>query len=280
MFENKKISYIFIYFKEKTVKNKQKINFFKKITNIFKNHSNKSIVKIKKDVIKNKLDEFTNYISKYTPHHCLSFCLDQKTDLYENFYNDIKKSKSEYFYIFPFYPQISIKTANLANHFSKIFSEEIMKKMLFVKSYHISPSFIKAHQKNIKKCLLENKLSEKETTLLFYAEKDDILLNKIECINTAKKIISIFPYLEGELIYSINDIKIKQRSNYILVFISSLIKNYEIQLTLQEIKNYLSKENKHVFITQEIFENLEFKRDILDIIDEKNFITNEMMRFF
>ena len=71
--------------------------------------------------------------------------------------------------------------------------------------------------------------------------------------------------------------EVKKRKNVIIIPISSLTDDYKLRGKLSDFQTYLEEKKKHVFITKTLNQSSYFIRSIFDIIDEKNFVSNEML---
>ena len=129
----------------------------------------------------------------------------------------------------------------------------------------------------------ENNLDEKKSSILFLAKKLNTHnpLYFFECETTSQNIIKTFPYIEGHLLYfsdDYKDLKIDEiRKNSIIIPISNLIDNSEIIKNIEFLKTALKNQKKDVFISKTLNYNNTFIRSVFDIIDDKNFISNEML---
>ncbi|NGX44682.1 MAG: hypothetical protein K1060chlam3_00854 [Candidatus Anoxychlamydiales bacterium] len=183
------------------------------------------------------------------------------------------------------YPQYNLDLSQIANFFSLSLYDDVLEKFFWIKSYAQHPIFVKAIQKTIKSVMKKNDLDEKSTFFLFLA-KTPITYSplyyfesEITCQNTVKA----FPYVEGILHFfseNIHDFKlneVKKRKNVIIIPISSLTDDYQLRKKLSDFQTYLEDKKKHVFITKTLNQSSYFIRSIFDIIDEKNFVSNDML---
>ena len=183
------------------------------------------------------------------------------------------------------YPQYNLEMNKIANFFSLNLYDDIVEKFFWIKSYGQHPIFAKALQKTIKTVLKKNNLDEKDTFFLFLAKSPInysplyYFESEITCQNTVKA----FPYVEGILHFFSDDIhdfkikEVKKRKNVIIIPITSLTDDYQTKEKLNDFKSYLEKQKNHVFITKTLNQSSYFIRSIFDIIDEKNFVSNEML---
>ncbi len=282
MFPNKKIVYIFTslgdendnpYIQKKSLLETLKKRFLKKPKVLKKNKSD----------IYQILDNLISSIAKYSEKKCFSFYLNQK-DTHEKFIKNIQNEKADRHYIFPMYPQYNLEINKIANFFSLNLFDDILEKFFWIKSYAQHPIFAKAIQKTIKTVLKKNHLDEKDTCFLFLAKNPiNTPLYYLESEISCQNIIKAFPYVEGILHFFTSEIqdfklnKIKKRKNIIIIPISSIIDDYHTKKILNDFKTYLEKQKKHVFITKTLNQSSYFIRSIFDIIDDKNFISNEML---
>lgn len=279
MLTNKKIAYIFASIGETSFEISKK-SFFKNFLDKFLTKNKK----VKKDVtdIYEITDKFISSISRYSEKKCFSFYLNLE-NRHEKFINDINEYKADRYYIFPLYPQYNRDINSIANFFSLNFFDDIVERFFWTKSYSHHPLFITAHQKNIKSILKKNNLDEKKSSILFLAKKLNTHnpLYFFECETTSQNIIKTFPYIEGHLHYfsdDYKDLKIDEiRKNSIIIPISNLIDNSEIIKNIECLKTSLKNQKKDVFISKTLNYNNTFIRSVFDIIDDKNFISNEML---
>ena len=283
MLPNKKIAYIFVSIGDTnnnpSKKNDEKSFFKKFLDKIFK--KNKKNLKTFNNFYE-IADRFISTIKKYSDKKCFSFYLNLENS-HVTFISDINEYQADQYYIFPIYPQYNQEINFIANFFSLHFSEETLNKIFWIKSYPKHPLFIKAHLKNIQNILKKNNLDQKQSFFLFLAKNLDTPnpLYSFECETTSQNILKAFPYIEGNLHYfsdKKNDLKISQnRKNVIIIPITSLIDTNEIIQNTNSLKNTLEKHNKNVFISKTINHNNFFVRSVFDIINDDNFISNEML---
>jgi len=280
MFDNKKINYIFVSLGD-VPNNEKKTSFFQKV---YKKFFKKDKTNENNDYFLHKLTEdFIFSISKYTEKKCFSFYLNLEF-LHNKFLDEIQQnSKKERYYIFPLYPQYCQETCNIANFFSINFPDEILDNFFWTKSFHNHPFFIKAIQKNINTILKKYNLDQKDTIFLFlandFSETNNLYL--LECETTCQNIIKSFQYIEGFLYYfsdsNLEKIKKSTRKNVIIIPITNLLYDNTIKNNIENFKLSLQRDKKNVFISKPLNENNYFIRSILNIIDEKNFVSNTML---
>ncbi|NGX29595.1 MAG: Ferrochelatase [Candidatus Anoxychlamydiales bacterium] len=285
MFPNKKIVYIFVSIGDENAKISQDVkkkSFFENLKKIFS--KNENVIKENKSDIYQILDKLTSSISKYSEKKCYCFYLNQEKT-HEKFITDIQRENADRYYVFPMYPQYNLEMNKIANFFSLNLYDDIVEKFFWIKSYGQHPIFAKALQKTIKTVLKKNNLDEKDTFFLFLAKSPInysplyYFESEITCQNTVKA----FPYVEGILHFFSDDIhdfkikEVKKRKNVIIIPITSLTDDYQTKEKLNDFKSYLEKQKNHVFITKTLNQSSYFIRSIFDIIDEKNFVSNEML---
>ena len=271
MIENKKIVYIFTALTKNSFSKKKKLTIFDKFLLKF-SKKEKVLKKEDTNLKKRGFDSFLKNISCFREKK--SFFLDvnlEKPDL--SLIETIEKEKADSYFICSIYPQYCNQMKEIANFFSLNIKVEVLDKFYWIKSYYSHPIFLETIKKNIKKTLLENNLDEKDTFLLFAASNNtDNKLYNFEIETTANKIIKNFPYLDGGFLDF--DFSKILRKNIILCSISTLEEDVEIKETL---KIDLKKEKINLFFTPKLIDDQNFIRSIFDIIDEKNFITNDML---
>ncbi|NGX62989.1 MAG: Ferrochelatase [Candidatus Anoxychlamydiales bacterium] len=281
MFPNKKIVYIFASLGDGVYKKdiaSNKVSFFLKIF-----QRSKKKIKVQQNINDTFeiSEKFISKVSKYSEKQCFSFYL-HSDHLHEKFIKDVQTAKADRYYIFPLYPQYNLELSNLANFFSLNLYREICDKFFWVKSYSQHSFFTKALQKNIKNILKKNVLDEKETLFLFLA-KDYINNSPLYILDTeitCQNIVKAFQYVEGSLLFfneDTNDLKMKKRKNIIIIPITTLIDNYETIQTIGIVKKTLEEQKKQVFVCKTLNHSSYFIRSIFNIIDEKNFVSNEML---
>ncbi len=290
MFTNKKINYIFVSFGEEVINNpnnnsnkfvSNKFAFFNKFTKkLVKNQT----LEIKETPVFELSEKLISEISKFTDKKCYSFYLNLES-MHDQFINDIQSSIADRFYVFSLYPQYRSDISLIANFFSLNLYDEITNKFFWIKSFHNNSFFIKAIQKNIKTILKKNDLDEKDTIFLFLAnEYENCSLYAFECEITCQSIIKAFQFIEGSLcFYNENHfdlLKTNPRKKVIIIPITTLIDDIKTQKKLEILQNFLEKQNKVVFICKTLNHNPYFIRSILDIIDEKSFVSNKMLTSF
>jgi len=268
MLVNNKIAYIFTSYNTPYLYDK-KLSFFKKIKLKFK----------KEKVLENIKDEnflsFINYSEKYSQKKIFPFLLNNENK--DEFIDSIEKFNADIFYVFSTYPQMNSKTFEISNFFKHHFPSETIDKLFWVKSYFSSSIYINSLVKKIRKIILKNKLNEKNLKLIFLAEKDPFNnLYNFESKVTSQNIIKYFPYSEGETIFydekNIKKILEKENNkNTIFIQISSILEDKLI------VENF---DNKPFYYITSLIEDSFFIRSIFNIIEEKNFITNEMLNIF
>jgi len=282
MFPNKKIIYIFVSLGDenaKILKKENKNSFFEKLKKRF-SKKEKPILVDKNDIYQ-VLDKLISSISKYSEKKCFSFYLNQ-LDKHEKFIVDIQKEMADRYYVFPMYPQYNADLNQIANFFASNIADDILKNFFWIKSYAQHPLYSKAIQKSIRSIFKKNNLDEKETFFLFLAKTpvNHSELFYLESELTCQNIVKGFPYVEGALHFDDADTfkiaSIKKRKNVIIIPISSLTDDYQTRNNLEDFKMLL-EEKKHVFITHTLNQNSYFIRSVFDIIDEKNFVSNEML---
>jgi len=283
MFTNKKIIYIFASFGDEIINNSNKNK------TSFLNRFIKKVAKkeIKETSIFELSEKLLSEISKFTDKKCYSFYLNLE-NLHDQFINEIQSSTADRFYIFSLYPQYKSNLSLIANFFSLNFFDEITNNFFWIKSFHNHPYFIKSIQKNIKNILKKNNLDQKDTFFLFLANEHDICsLYNFECETTCQNIIKTFQFIEGLLFFYnenhlelLKKIKNNPRKKIVLIPITTLIDDIKTQKKIAVIKNYFEKQNKTVFICKTLNHNPYFIRSILDIIDEKTFVSNKMLTSF
>jgi len=285
MFPNKKIVYIFVSIGDENANPSKEVKKKSFLENFFSRFSKKKkFLKEDKTDIYQILDNLTSSISKYSEKKCYSFYLN-KEESHEKFITDIQKENADRYYIFPMYPQYNLDLNQIANFFSLSLYDDILEKFFWIKSYAQHPIFAKALQKIIKNVMKKNNLDEKDTFFLFLAKSPIsysplyYFESEITCQNTVKA----FPYAEGVLHFFSEDIhdfkisEVKKRKNVIIIPISSLIDDYRLRKKLSDFQTHLEEKKKHVFIAKTLNQSSYFIRSIFDIIDEKNFVLNEML---
>ncbi|MBI5346619.1 MAG: ferrochelatase [Chlamydiae bacterium] len=213
----------------------------------------------------------------------------------------LEKESADEWYIFPIFPQFSYATSGLiAQFFSKTLDQSLVNKFFWTKSYGSHNSFVSLQQKLISDLLKKNNLQERDIFLIFAAHgiPNHFLQNgdfyESECQTSAKAILKAFPYALGKLgFYNFyfekdnnnlldicKNIKTfaKDRKNALLVPISSCL---EFSKTTSEIEDNLCKVLKsqgiNSFKTSSLGLNLDWVRSILNIIEEKNCVSNHML---
>lgn len=108
--------------------------------------------------------------------------------------------------VFPMFPQFTFATTgSIARYFSKHLSPSLLKKMWWIKSYPSHPAYIEVMQQTIRDFLVQNRLVEEETLLLFSAHGlpkifvDQGDLYAFECRLSFERIVAGFPKVEGML---------------------------------------------------------------------------------
>lgn len=286
MFFNKKINYIFASFGDEVIsnqnKNANKSFFLNKL--IKKNTPKEEFIPNKDSNIYELTEKLILEISRYTDKKCYSFYLNHEKT-HDNFINQIQDSEIDRYYIFPLFPQYRSDLSQIANFFSLNLYEESKEKFFWIKSFHNHPFFIKDIQKNIKVILKKYNLDEKETLVLFYANSQDTSsLYSLECEITSQSIIKAFQFVEGSICYltnnleeSLQTIARNPRKKIVIVPISTLIDDMKTLKNIQLIQQFLEKNLKDVFTCKTLNHSPHFLRSILDIIDEKFFVSNKML---
>ncbi|NGX33825.1 MAG: Ferrochelatase [Candidatus Anoxychlamydiales bacterium] len=285
MFRIKKIVYIFASFGDENAKISKEVkrfSFFEKIKESFLKKA-KILDENKTDVYE-ILDKLILSISKYSEKKCYCFYLNQE-ESHELFIKEIQKENADRYYIFPMYPQYNVDLNQIANFFSLNLYDDVVEKFFWVKSYGQHQIFAKAIQKTIKSILKKNNLDEKDTFFLFLAKSSmsSSPLYYFESEISCQNIVKTFPYVEGILHFfseDFNDFKIslvKKRKNVIIIPITSIIDDSQIRKITGDFKSLLEKQKKMVFIAKTLNQSSYFIRSIFDIIDEKNFVSNDML---
>ncbi|MFA6119544.1 MAG: ferrochelatase [Parachlamydiales bacterium] len=279
MFSNKKIVYVFVTLGNESLKETSK-SFFDKI---FKKKQTAAPKKIINDI--HPLSERLIFsIAKHTDNKCLSFYLNLE-NTHEDFLNLINEANAERYYIFPLFPQYCNQISFIANYFSINISDKIIDRFFWIKSYHHHHLFIKSIERSISNLMKKDNLDQKNTLFLFAASNSskENSLYLFECENTSQKIIKSYPYVEGSLHYypenlqTLDHLNDNHRKIIIIIPISTLINDEETQESLKSIKDYLENQKKNVFICNTLNESSFFIRSVLDIIEEKNYLTNKML---
>lgn len=289
MFFNKKINYIFVSFGDEIISNQTKnVNksfFLNKL--IKKNTQKEEIIPNNESNIYELSEKLVLEISRYTDKKCFSFYLNlEKT--HDKFIHEIQSSNVDRFYIFPLYPQYRSDLSLIANFFSLNLYEQSLNNFFWIKSFHNHPYFIKDIQKNIKGILKKYNLDEKETMFLFLANKiDQTSLYSLECEITCQNIIKAFQYVEGSILYFSDDFEdllkniiSNPRKKIVIIPISTLIDDLKTLKNIEKIQTLLEKQNKEIFTCKTLNHSFHFLRSILDIIDEKSFVSNKMLTAF
>lgn len=285
MFLNKKNNYIFVSFGDENNtnfnQNSNKSSFFNKF---LKKQPIDVTLKIKETSIFDLSQKFISEISKFTDKKCYSFYLNLE-NTHDNFINEIKASNADRFFIFPLFPQYRPDISLIANFFSLNLYDEITSKFFWIKSFHNNSFFIKAIQKNIKIILKKYDLDEKDTIFLFFANQQvNCPLYNFECEISCQGIIKAFQFVEGSICFFdeneknlLQNIKNNQRKKIIIIPITTLIDDVKTQKNIKTIQSILEKQNKNVFLCKTLNHNPHFIRSILDIIEEKSFVSNKML---
>jgi len=281
MFHESNVGYIFasLGIEPKEIK---KRSFFKKLFKKSAKNSHLPYLNSVNDFYKCS-ETFITSISKYSDNKCLSFHLYLE-DTHEDFIKSIKEEKKDKYYIFPFFPQTASQLSLIAKFFSDNLESEKTDNFFWVKPYHLNGYFIRSIQKNINDIFKKNKLDQKETMFLYIANNDYISpLYLIECQTTCQKIIKAYQFVDGMLYYYpsnlqvLNDLEKNLRKNIIIIPISTIITDIELSKNLENLKNFLESQKKRVFYSKPLNESEFFIRSIVDIIEEKNFISNNML---
>jgi protoheme ferro-lyase len=283
MFTNKKINYIFVSLGDERISNKKpkKIPFFNKFSKIIKKNENQEIKETSTFDLSEKL---VSEISKFTEKKCFSFYLNLE-NMHDKFITEIQKSNADRFFIFSLYPQFRPPISLISDFFSLNLYDDITNNFFWIKSFHNHDFFIKSIQKNINTILKKHELDEKETIFLFFADElSNCPLYTFECEITSQSIIKAFQFVEGSLFYYDENqidlskkIKTSNRKNIIIIPITTIIDDIKIQKKTEILQKLLEKEKKSVFICKTLNHNPNFIRSILDIIDEKSFVSNKML---
>jgi len=268
MLINNKIGYIFTTFDSPLLKKKSflknlKLNFF----------SDKGISK--KTSEEEYFFSFMKNLKKFLHRPIFTFILNNENK--DSFIHEIESADIDLFYIFSTYPQVNSKSFQISNFFQKNLKIETIEKFFWVKSYFSSPFFIESIVKKLRKKISEDKIDEKKIKIIFLAEEDSKNpLYTFECQITSQKVVKYFPYIEGELfLYTKKNFKSfiekQSKENIYFISISNIIND---NLIIDNLKNY-----KH-YLFNSLTEDTFFVRSIVDIIEEKNFITNDMLNNF
>ena len=278
MFSKKKVNYIFASFgDEKIIKSDKKSFFLKR----FMKKEEKNDSPIQNKNVFELFGLLISQIQKFTDKKNYSFYLNME-NTHDQFINDIQNSDAEQFYIFPLFPQTHPDINSIANFFSLNLYDEITNNFFWVKSFHNNQFFIKAIQKNIYPLIKKETLNEKETLFLFLAnDYPNSPLYNFECEITCQNIIKAFQYIDGKICFfndnNQNCLNNINRKNVILIPISTLIDDVDTQKNTEVIKKELEKQKKAVFICKTLNHNTYFIRSIVDIIEEKSFVSNKML---
>jgi ferrochelatase len=127
---------------------------------------------------------------------------------HSDFLENLKSLDAETFLVFPLFPQFSYATTgSIARWFSNHIQKSLLDKMKWIPSYALHSSYQEAFTKTAKEFLLENRLKEEETVLIFSAhglpksfiEKGDPYQK--ECEGSFASIASHFPKAKCLLSY-------------------------------------------------------------------------------
>ncbi len=316
MYLNKKKAYIFVTLGESESKNdfaffqkellkkssKKKPNLFDKLftKNILKKNLKKTEIDYKQISFYENTQKLIMSITKLTDIPCFSFYL-LLPSTHEEFFENIEKCNADEFYIFPFFPQFSYATTGIiASYFEKTVKTNLLKKFLWIKSYCSSKPYIYTYHKLLKDFIDCNNLYEKETIFLFTAHSiPENLINDgdvydIECLTSFQNILKNFPYIVGRIGFHpfffennlkptvkdiCTDIKYiaKDRKNIIFIPFSSSL---EYPKSLKEIEllfPMIEKQELKPFLAPSINFHPNWIKSILEIIEEKNFVNNQML---
>lgn len=287
MYKNKKIAYIFVTFGDEfsyLTNKKNPSSFLNKFLKRFTKP--KEIKKTKDTHIYELSEKLVSEISKFTEKKCYCFYFNLE-NMHDRFIDDIQNSNADRFYIFPLFPQYQKDLSLIANFFALNLYDEITDKFFWVKSYHAHPFFIKSVRKNINSILKNHHLDQKDTIFFFLAnEHINNSLYIFECETTSQNIIKAFQFAEGNLYFyhekNLNPLNIENnpRKNLIIIPITTLIDDIKTKNKIDIIKDLLKRQKKDVFICKTLNHNSYFIRSILNIIDDKNFISNKMLTSF
>ncbi len=213
----------------------------------------------------------------------------EKTHL--DFFEKIKKTPVDYWYIFPLYAQFSFSTTgSIADFFSKNLDEDILHKFLWIKSISSNMDYIKYLQKCIKKTLKEKKIEEKDTIFLFFTYQNDLIypmdLHVIESEISISKIIKVFPYAYGALSFydfyfdpqndfekKLEKLKSINRKNILCIPLNF----FDTIKAENQLSKIIEKQNKKIYICNALNNDPLWIKSIFEIIEEKNFVTNNML---
>ncbi|NGX55873.1 MAG: Ferrochelatase [Candidatus Anoxychlamydiales bacterium] len=288
MIQNNKIGYIFPTIENDILEIQPKENFFSRL---FK--KNKITKKNKKyNFFDEKLEEFHKKIKHLTFQKTLFFNLND-TSFFESFFSNIENEIIDKWYVFPLFFQFSeATTSKIANFFLENLNEKTLNKLFWIKSISSHTKYISFLQKKIISLLRTNHLDEKDCVFIFFTNTFDELslhcnLFNLEINTTFQKVIKKFPYAFCEINFfddiekslkNLDDTinKTKKRKNYIFIPLN-IFDEVRLKNNLSLIFEKLQKNNKNYFLLSNIFTEKEFLLDIFEIINEKNFVTNQML---
>jgi protoheme ferro-lyase len=283
---NKNIGYIFVVFENHLFEKKdEKVSFFKRL---FKK-TNKDPFFKNENFLNSNFIRFAEKIKKLDSKKTI-FLNISDVNSFDNFLMEIDNLKIDRWYVFPLFFQYSENTTSkIAEIFFQNLTPEILNKLFWVKSISNHLKYINFIQKKIINVLKKNELDQKKSIFLFFTrsyEDNMSHLYNLEIENSYQKIIKKFPYAHFEIKY-LNHINIKEdilnmmksinkRDNYIFVPLNIFDENRE-KSNLNAIFDILKKNGKNLFLLEDIYLEKEFLLSIFDIINEKNFMTNQMM---
>jgi protoporphyrin/coproporphyrin ferrochelatase len=129
-------------------------------------------------------------------------------ETHADFIKQIGAVESEEIRVFPLFPQFTYATTgSVAKWFDEHLSRSVVNRLRWIKSYPAHPSFLRAHQQNIRQFLDKHQLKDQETILLFsahgvprkFVEQGDIYQK--ECQDSFHGVMEAFPGLLGRLSY-------------------------------------------------------------------------------
>ena len=269
MFQNKKKIYIFTFLNNFNIKTKSHFLSF------FKNEEKNNI-----DLTYLKFQKFISILEQ-KEKNTIGLYFNETFDT-ELFIKQLEMNKKSLFYIFPLYPQIHQNIKKIAAFFSKNIPPNYLDSFFWRKSYFNSPYFLKTYNNLIESYIRKNNISQKDLSILFLYEDNLSTLYFFEVESTCINIIKKFPLVYWDL-YKIDESLdfyskiVLKRKNLIICHISTLLSNTKEENRLKIIKKEFLNKIESVHILENIIDDENFSNEIFDIIDARNFITNDML---